>query len=135
MGNRARVGRPLTCELAQADALLRQWGEETDGASLYKLPTPLHPIARIMRDGVYGAAQQSGISPMSAQSQIVDVAVKLLPASTRRVISFWYGSSDRFNQTLCLRRLRIPAMEFKWRLRYGREHVAEYYSQALEQAA
>lgn len=121
--------------MAQADALLRQWGEETDSASLYADRNPLHPIARMMRDGLYGAPQQSGTAPLSLQSEIVDRAVKLLPRSTRRVIAFWYGSSDRFNQTLCLRRLGMGAMEFKWRLRYGREHVAEYYLQVFEAAA
>lgn len=135
MGSRPRIGRPLEAALAEADELLRQWGEETDSAGLYSDRTPLHPIARMMRDGLYGAPQQSGIAPLSVQSEIVDRAVKLLPSPTRRVISLWYGSSDRFNQTLCLKRLRIPAMEFKWRLRYGREHVFEYYSQTLEVAA
>lgn len=101
--------------------MLSNWGEETGERHL----GGLHPIAKMMRDGQYGAVQITGAPPLSQQSAAVDRAVKLLPAPTRRAITAWYGSGDRFNQSLCLRRLRMPAMELKWRLRHGREQVAE----------
>ena len=116
-----RVGRPVEAAMREVDALLAMWGEETEehfgGCG--------HPIAKMMRDGTYGAVQSSGPAPISNQAAAVDRAVKLLPKQTRRAITFWYGSGDRYNQSLCLRHLRMVATEFKWRLRHGREQVAE----------
>ena len=117
-----RVGRRVEAALREVDALLATWGEETEAACM---GGGLHPIARMMRDGQLGAVQSSGPVPLSETSAKVDAAVKILPEPTRDVVTIWYGSGDKFNKTLCLRRLRMPATEFKWRLRHGREQVAE----------
>lgn len=120
-----RIGRPLEGAIAEVDALLTLWGEETGGSGLPTGSTG-HPIARMMRDGEYGAVQTQGPPPLSQRSEKTGIAVKLLSKRTRRVVVHWYGSSARFNRSLCLKFTGMSLTEFKWRLRAGREQVATF---------
>lgn len=122
-----RPGRPVSSAIREADALLTRWGEETGGSLYSDAPGWIAEtiLGRLIRQGPGASAASRHIGELSGELAAVEIAVKSLPSRTRRVVVLWYASGDKFNRTTCMRRLRMPAMEMKWRLRYGREAVAE----------